>query len=136
MITIDTREQKPWSLTDAWSGVSFTVATLSTGDYSNGNVIIERKSIPDICNCCGKSKQRFWNELARGFDYLIIEGDEQDITAHLKKRHSRMSQKYILKCLHEIRDNFGVEVILAGSREDAARIALEILGGTYAAKVN
>ena len=133
MITIDTREQKPWSLTEAWSDVEYTVDTMHTGDYTNGSIIIERKSIPDICNCCGKQKKRFWKELERGFDLLIIEGTMVDIRAHLKKRHSRMTPQYISKCLKEVHEDFGISVILAESREDAACIALTLLtGGTNA----
>jgi hypothetical protein len=38
MITVDTREKLPWSV--YWPDNTYVVATLNTGDYSNGNIFI------------------------------------------------------------------------------------------------
>ena len=125
MITIDTREKLPWS--EYWNDSIYTIATLKTGDYSNGTVSIERKSINDLCNSLGKGKKRFYREIERGFDYLIIEGGETDIAPHLNYIGSRMTQQYIMRCLQEIHNDYGIQVILAGDRESAASIALTLL---------
>ena len=124
MITVDTREKLPWSV--YWPDNTYVVATLSTGDYSNGNILIERKSIADLCNSLGKSKKRFYHEIERGFDFLIIEGNESDIAAHLKKIKSHMSPQYIMHCLKEIHKVYVIQVIFA-SREECASIALYLL---------
>jgi L-lactate utilization protein LutB len=129
MIFVDKRESKPWTLTNAWAGVATTAITMKTGDYTNGIIIQERKSVADLIMCCGKAKRRFWAELDRGFDHLIIEGDMAAITTHLKARHSRMTPQYIKKCLDEITDR-GIQVHLCKNREAAAALALEILTST------
>ncbi|NOR85391.1 hypothetical protein GQ473_04680 [archaeon] len=125
MITVDTREKLPWSV--YWPDNTYVVATLSTGDYSNGNILIERKSITDLCNSLGKGKKRFYREIERGFDFLIIEGCKADITTHLKYVNSRMTSQYIMHCLKEIYEDYGIQIIFADDRENAAEIALHIL---------
>ena len=129
MIYVDTREKKSFAETDAWKNVEVQYITMKTADYTNsgGHIKIERKSISDLCNSVGKNKKRFWKELNRGFDYLIIEGDKSDIAVHLKKVSSRMTLQYIVHCLKEIHEDYDVEVIMAEDREYAAAIALHIL---------
>ena len=124
MIIVDTREKLPWSI--YWPDNTYVIATLSTGDYSNGNILIERKSIADLCNSLGKGKKRFYREIERGFDFLIIEGNESDIVDHLKKIKSHMSPQYIMHCLKEIHKVYTIQVIFA-SREECASIALYLL---------
>lgn len=124
----DTREKKGFSKTDTWAGICVEIVTMKTADYSNDSgLLLERKSVSDICNSCGKQKKRFYKECERGFDYLIIEGSEAEIARHLKKVRSRMSVKYIMKCLKEIHELFGANVIMCNNREHAAEIALELL---------
>ena len=125
MITVDTREKLPWS--QYWNSDIYTIATLKTGDYSNGIIKIERKSVNDICDSLGKSKKRFYREIERGFDYLIIEGSEREIATHLKSVGSRMTPQYIMSCLKEIHLDYSIEVIMAKDRESAADIALHLL---------
>lgn len=129
MIYIDTREKKSFAETDSWKNVKVEYITMATADYTNsdGHIKIERKSISDLCNSVGKNKKRFWRELDRGFSHLIIEGNELDITRHLKKVGSRMTPQYIMHCLKKIHINYDVEVIMAEDRENAAEIALHIL---------
>ena len=38
MITVDTREKLPWSV--YWTDNTYVIVTLSTSDYSNGNILI------------------------------------------------------------------------------------------------
>jgi len=125
MITVDTREQHPFS--GFWDESVFTIATLKTGDYSNGTTVIERKTIPDLCNSLGKGKKRFYREVKRGFDYLIIEGNISDINPHLINVNSNMTPQYIMHCLKEIHDEHGIQVIF-GTTEYCANLTLSILG--------
>lgn len=126
-IIIDTREKKPFSLCEAWSGVATETATMSTGDYTNGKIVIERKGVGDFINCCGKSRERFTKELERGFDYLIIEGGLAEIQSYLRRVRSRMGVFYIFSMMSMIRKKYGVEVIMCRDREAAARVALKLL---------
>ena len=109
MITVDTREKKP--LSTHWDCELYTVGTLKTGDYTNGTIIIERKTISDLCNTLGKGKRKFYKELERGFDYLIVEGKHSDIATHLKRVKSRMTPQYIEHCLKEVHEDYGVQVL-------------------------
>jgi ERCC4-type nuclease len=127
-IYVDTREQLPFSLTEAWEGVEVERITMQTADYTNDNgLLLERKSVPDICNCCGKQKKRFMAEVERGFHYLIIEGGRDEIARHLKYRRSKMTPQYIMSFLKKLHHNYGIEVIMCKDREEAAAIALYIL---------
>lgn len=127
MITVDTREKLPWS--EYWPDDSYIVATLSTGDYTNedGSIKIERKSISDICNSLGKQKRRFYREIERGFNYLIIEGYKKDIEVHLKRINSQMTIQYIMHCLKEIYNVYNIQIIFVRDRKEAADIAKIIL---------
>nr|WP_321498661.1 ERCC4 domain-containing protein [uncultured Methanolobus sp.] len=126
-IIIDTREKKPFSQCESWSGVAYEVATLKTADYSNGKITIERKAVGDFINCCGRSKARFTKELERGFDYLIIEGGLAEIQSYLRKVRSKMGVYYIFAMMKMIRHKYGIEVIMCRDREAAARVALRLL---------
>lgn len=124
MITVDTREKLPWS--QYWPNGSYIVGTLKTGDYTDGKIIVERKSISDICNSLGKGKKRFYKEVNRGFQFLVIEGCIEDIGPHLLSVQSKMTPQYIEHCLRDIHDNYGIQIIFA-SREEAASIVFEML---------
>lgn len=130
VVYYDTRERTPFTETEAWKDVEAVCITMHTADYTNDDgLLIERKSIPDICNSLGRGKERFMREVERGFQYLIIEGTEKDVAAHLKRRHSRMSAKYIMSMLNRIHNQYGVDVIMCKDREEAASIALYLLQG-------
>ena len=126
MITVDTREKRP--LSQYWPEGSYIVATLKTGDYTNSDesILVEVKQIGDMVSCCGKNKNRFMREVMRGFDYFIILGCIEDIAPHLLRVKSKMTTQYIVHCLHDIHDNYGVQIIFA-DREDAASIVFEML---------
>jgi len=126
-IVVDTREQRPFSECDAWKDVEIVNEKLDTADYSNGEILVERKSVNDFINCCGKNKKRFMKELDRGFDILIIEGNINDMQRHLKKRRSRMHINYIISMLKKIRKDYGIEVVMGDSRESAAQFTLHSL---------
>ncbi|MCF7854415.1 MAG: hypothetical protein K9N51_06435 [Candidatus Pacebacteria bacterium] len=65
-ILIDTREQTPFNF---GVDVATQEGTLASGDYSLAGltdlVAIERKSLPDLCACIGRERDRFKRELHR-----------------------------------------------------------------------
>lgn len=129
-IYYDTRERTPFTETEAWRGVEAQRITMKTADYTNDDgLLIERKSVPDLVNSLGRGKDRFMREVERKFQYLIIEGKESDVAVHLKRRHSKMSPKYIMSMLNRIHNQYGVDVIMCKDREEAASIALYLLQG-------
>lgn len=127
IIKVDTREKKPFTSTQAWQGIATETATMTTGDYTNGKIVIERKGAGDFINCCGKEKKRFYKELARGFDYLIIEADLPGLKQQLRTSRSKMKIQYIIHVILEIRREYGCDVILCKDRESAAKVALHLL---------
>lgn len=92
-IVRDTRENTPWPFTGLFHGsgkqlqpilVELSDKTLATGDYSlvghELDISIERKSLPDLFNCCGGDRKRFEEQVRRlnetiAIPYLIVEGD-------------------------------------------------------------
>ena len=82
---IDTREQLPYDLAPMRS----VVRGLDVGDYSlvglESVVRIERKSLADFVQCCGRERPRFLRELTRlrGFEYaaVVLEASWRDLEA-------------------------------------------------------
>jgi len=70
-ITIDRREQKPFTFTGAsvYEGTVTEPATLNVGDYSLRDmgdlVACERKSLDDLAGCLAADRERFERELLR-----------------------------------------------------------------------
>jgi DNA excision repair protein ERCC-4 len=85
VIVVDTREQTPL----VFSRLQSERGTLTSGDYSIKGaqhlVAIERKTIPDLINCCTSERERFEKELFRlrayRFRRLLIIGTEEEIWA-------------------------------------------------------
>jgi len=83
-IVIDTREKTPF---DFGTDVRTTAGTLDTGDYSLAGLeefaAIERKSLPDLCACVTRDRDRFTRELHRLQAYrcraVIIEADVAEV---------------------------------------------------------
>lgn len=126
-IIVDTREQKGFDRCKSWNDTEVIHEKLDTADYSNGEILVERKSVSDFVNCCGKNKKRFVKELNRGFDILIIEGNINDMQKHLKKRRSRMHINYIISMLKKIRKEYDIDVVMGRNRERAAEFTLHSL---------
>jgi DNA excision repair protein ERCC-4 len=80
---VDTREQRPLDL----SPLRQELGTLVTGDYSvkglEGEVAIERKSLPDLIACVGRERERFDRECKRLLAYqtraIVVEGTWKDL---------------------------------------------------------
>lgn len=121
MIIVDTREKQP--LIQFWAPSEYIVQTLKTADYANEDesIKVECKQVGDFINCCGKDKKRFTAELKRGFDYLIIYGHMNDIAPHLLRVNSSMTPQYIIHCLKNVHEEYGVQIIFT-DREEAASI--------------
>jgi len=96
VIAVDTREQKPWKfnhITVSHKSIQTLVKvatvrqTLYQGDYSisglEGEIAIERKSIPDACSSFLRGRKRFVAELDRlrsyKFSAVLIEGTWTDL---------------------------------------------------------
>lgn len=125
-IIVDTREQQP--LSEFWETSEYIIQTLHTADYANDDksILVECKQVGDFINCCGKGKKRFTRELERGFNYLVIYGQINDIAPHLLRVNSSMTPQYIIHCLKNVHEKYGVQVIFT-SREEAASIIKSIL---------
>lgn len=99
-VTVDTREQAPWSFTgfrtDASQGrkpliIQTVTTTLASGDYSieglEAEVSIERKSVADFYGTILADRERFERELGRlqkmaesgGHAEIVCEGDWMDL---------------------------------------------------------
>jgi len=80
-VLIDTREPDRYASLLKQNGIPIKVETLETGDFVIGNVIIERKTVPDLFNSI--RDRRIWNQLFRmhkltedGFRaVLLVEGE-------------------------------------------------------------
>ncbi len=85
VVCIDNREQHPYTL----GPLRTKLGTLTTGDYSiehfEEEVVVERKSLPDLVACCGVERERFERELhrLRGIEsrIVIVEASWADLQA-------------------------------------------------------
>lgn len=124
LILEDTREQTPWSFSDA---VRVERVTLPTSDYSLAGATdicaIERKSIPDLVqSCCSKERERFWECMRRlgqlEHKALIVEGSVDDILGGAYR--SQANPKSVIATTLAMQIDFGIGVIWAGDRRHAA----------------
>jgi len=129
-IIIDTREQAPWSFSDA---VGTERATLDAGDYSvvglTATVAIERKSIDDLVGSVTAGRERFMaccDRLSRlDFAAIVIEAALEDVLAGVYR--SRTRPQSVLGTMLAIHADHGVATIWAGSRSNAANICERLL---------
>jgi len=130
VIVCDTREQSPWSFSDA---VETVVGTLHTGDYSllgfEGSVCVERKSLNDWVQTIIHERERFERELARmaTFDFrcVIVEGSYADVRDHLYTSQAHPSSVFGLSVCLMV--DYGVPVLYCHDRAIASRVAERIL---------
>lgn len=119
---VDTREQTP-------PPVDLLIPTqrakLQTGDYSllglDHLVRVERKSLQDLVQSCGRERERFDRcmERLRGFDLavLVIEGHESQI--EMKQYRGETNPNSILGSVHSWRAR-GINIDWAGDQRTAA----------------
>lgn len=126
-IIVDTREQAP--LTPHFDGheVDVEVVGLGEGDYSLRGATellrIERKSLADLTQCCGKDRERFMAQMERLSAYqhkfLVIERPESDI--HAEAYRSRIKPQSVISTLMAIQVKYGVQVMFCDGVKDCAR---------------
>jgi len=126
LITIDTREQTPFSF-DGLADVQTERGTLTVGDYSlrglEAEIAVERKSLPDLIQCLGRERDRFQRELERGRALkafcVMVEGDWRDVAEGRYK--SLLNPKAATASILAFSARLGVPFLFAGTREHAAR---------------
>jgi ERCC4-type nuclease len=125
---VDTREQAPFDL----APLQMVEGSLTTGDYSfrGGEDVcrIERKSIADLVQCCGRERERFEREVERLFAFpskaLVIEGSWDDIERG--DWRAQVSPKAVAQSLLSWISR-GLPVVLPGNRERAADFTARLL---------
>jgi len=140
-VLVDTREKNPWELhSSRVLGREFT--KLDTGDYTvpgfENILCIDRKA--NVNELAGNiSQARFKKELERIKDiphaFIILEATLQDVldyphTADLPakiRKKIRMNGNFLLRCLNRMQIKYGFNIIYAGNRENAQRIAVNLM---------
>ena len=140
VVTIDTREQRPWSFPPH---IDVELGTLRTGDYAlkgDDRFAIERKSADDFVGTVSIGWHRFVKELNRmdaaGFaaKVIVVEGDFETFCFRDRQgeivppdhEHVRCTPQFLMKRIAELTMR-GVAVIFAGDAELASAIALRLL---------
>ena len=140
-ITIDTREQSPWSFDPTL--VKATRGTVRTGDYcvtGDKGYAIERKSLNDFLGTISTGWERFQREIYRAKDAgftlpIIVESRFSDILYSVsddgsltppQHDHPRLTPAFVLKRIGEIQ-MLGASVMFADGVIDAAMLASAIL---------
>ena len=134
IITIDTREQTPWSFP---AGVSAIRGTLTTGDYSIQGLehlaAIERKELSDLVGCCTHGRERFEAELHRLQSYrcraVIVEASMADVLAH--RYRSQCAPAAVIGSCAAWTQRYAVPFVWAGAPDHAAAFALAMFGALW-----
>lgn len=137
----DTREQYPIDF--SFYGFNQIVKKLDTGDYSiigyEDKLCIERKrTTGELAINIGSKSSNFYKELERmrsyPYKYIVCEFPEDHLNLFPSKsgiptyRHNslRISKAYLLSCVAKIQADYDVEIIFAGTRDDAQSVMLDI----------
>lgn len=127
-VLIDQREQAP---------LRFNIATervlLPCGDYSlrglSAEVAIERKSLADLTQCCGKDRPRFIEQIERMRDYrfrcLVVEASYSQVT--IGAYRSNIGPLSVLGTLVKVAQDIGVPVWFAEDAAGAAQLVERML---------
>ena len=143
IIVVDTREQLPWDF--SFFDVEMVHKKLDTGDYSiDGTdklITIDRKrSSGEIAINLGLKKKAFDDEMKRmaefKYKYLVFEFSIHDLLCFPRNSgipadilpKIKMNSKYMIKCLEEYQNKYGIEVLYCNSRDEACETALSLLG--------
>lgn len=137
-VVVDTREKQPWELASG-RVLGREFRKLETGDYTVAGfediLCIDRKaSVSELAT--NVNQKRFKKELERMKEiphaYLILEANlsevleyphNSNLPPHVKSK-IRMNGSFLLRCLTRMEIKYGFNVIFAGSRYYAERIAL------------
>lgn len=127
-ILIDKREQRP---------LRFEAATeetvLPVGDYSlrglSAEVVIERKSLPDLAMCCGADRERFIEQIERMRDYrfraLVVEARLTEVS--IGAYRSRIEPRSVVGTLIKVAQDLSVPVWFAEDARGAAELVEQML---------
>ena len=146
IIIRDTREKKGWDF--PFKEAEIKVGGLKYGDYTveglEDVVRIERKaSTSEIAQNLGskKNKERFYRELEKlqllPNAYIICEFPESNIYEYPqnsgmpknKMAFAKIGGKFLRKLIHEIEDNFDIQVMFFNSRSEAEDFSYDLLKG-------
>lgn len=151
IILQDTREQNPWDF--SFYGFTQQRQTLKTGDYTlvgyEDILCIERKrTTGEIAINIGSKSKPFYAELTRmgsyKYRFLILEFSEQDVSEFPKgsgipyktQAKLRISANFILSSITKISNEYGVNVIFAGSRENAISEVINIFNEIQSGQID
>lgn len=121
-ILVDSREQAPWGFF-GYKDVVTEKTTLQTGDYSlagfEKEIVIERKSLPDLIDCLGRSRDRFVRELDRARAYpsfaVIVEASWQQIAGG-GYEHSNLNPVAACASIHAFVSRWNIPFLFVGNR--------------------
>jgi ERCC4-type nuclease len=141
MIIEDTREKKGFSQCEMWT-LETSREKLDFGDYTNGVVYVERKSIPDLVNSVGlvKNWKRLQAEMGRFKEhqeitgipttmFLVIEGTQIDMADEIVKRKRHILPSTIISRLCDLAESYDIEVVWNDDREMACALTINLLTG-------
>lgn len=139
IITIDTREQNPYTFSDK---VIAERGCLNVGDYSikglEERIVIERKSVGDFLGSITQGRERFTKELRqlRAYDFagLVIEGDWRPLITGQWDVPTAVNPNSVIGSLLSFVTKYRVVPILAGNHFTAG-IIVERLLSLYAADI-
>lgn len=140
-VLVDTREKQPWELSSS-RVLGREFIKLDTGDYTveglEDKLCIDRKA--SVNELAGNITQaRFKRELERIREFphafIILEASAQDVfdyphSADLPpavRKKIRINGNYLMRCLNRMQIKYGFNVIYAGNRENAQRIAVNLM---------
>lgn len=140
-VIVDTREKQPWDLSSS-RVLGREVTKLDTGDYTvqglEDKLCIDRKAcVSELAQ--NITTKRFIYELERikkfPHAFLIAEFSAEDVftfpdSADLPprvKQRIRVNGNFIMKCLCRLQIKYGFNIIFAGNRSNAERIAINLM---------
>jgi DNA excision repair protein ERCC-4 len=132
IIVIDTREQRPYTFSEARVG-GVVHAALPAGDYSvqgcETQIAVERKSLADFISTVIHAQERFGRELTLLKTYprawIVVEGSLDDV---LQGRYdSRVSPQSLLAITASLMTQYAIPVLFAGDRPSARALVEELL---------
>lgn len=143
----DTREQKGFNF---FAHAEVTDETISNGDYTvrglEDIIIVERKaSCGELYNNLSKSKMkdRFHRELAElekiKYAYIVCEFPESYLYTFPKNsgippstwKYIKITAKYLRKLVHEINDNYDIDLIFCADRDTAESTTFHLLSTAW-----
>lgn len=131
VIVVDSREQKPYKFSTP------TVKKgLESGDYSivsyEDDITVERKSLPDLVQCCGRDRSRFMKQCNRLIEIkhrlLMVEASWAEIELGQWRSQTKPSQVIGTLCLIA---GMGLPFIVAGDRKRATELTQRFLLGCH-----